>query len=62
MKFVGAFAWNWADNWEFENFEQQFGIRTVNRMTQVRRHKKSFFDFVDFIEIQRQKVYEQRDV
>jgi beta-glucosidase/6-phospho-beta-glucosidase/beta-galactosidase len=55
VQFIGAFAWSWADNWEFGDFEQQFGIQTVNRKTQVRRYKKSFFDFVDFIESRRQK-------
>ncbi|RII22871.1 beta-glucosidase [Alternaria sp. MG1] len=54
VNFIGAFAWSWADNWEFGDYDQQFGIQTVNRTTQVRRYKKSFFDFVDFIESRRQ--------
>lgn len=54
VQFIGAFAWSWADNWEFGDYKQQFGIQTVNRTTQVRRYKKSFFDFVDFIESRRQ--------
>ncbi|KAL1798147.1 hypothetical protein ACET3X_002184 [Alternaria dauci] len=54
VNFIGAFAWSWADNWEFGDYQQQFGIQTVNRITQVRRYKKSFFDFVDFIESRRQ--------
>ncbi|OWY46871.1 dipeptidyl aminopeptidase b [Alternaria alternata] len=56
VNFIGAFAWSWADNWEFGDYDQQFGIQTVNRTTQVRRYKKSFFDFVDFIESRRQHV------
>jgi beta-glucosidase/6-phospho-beta-glucosidase/beta-galactosidase len=54
VQFIGAFAWSFADNWEFGDYEQQFGIQTVNRTTQERRYKKSFFDFVDFIESRRQ--------
>ena len=54
VNFIGAFAWSWADNWEFGDYDQQFGIQTVNRTTQVRRYKKSFFDYVDFIESRRQ--------
>lgn len=55
VQFIGAFAWSWADNWEFGDYDAHFGIQTVNRTTQVRRYKKSFFDFVDFIESRRQK-------
>jgi beta-glucosidase/6-phospho-beta-glucosidase/beta-galactosidase len=54
VEFIGAFAWSWADNWEFGDYDQHFGIQTVNRTTQERRYKKSFFDFVDFIESRRQ--------
>jgi beta-glucosidase/6-phospho-beta-glucosidase/beta-galactosidase len=54
VQFIGAFAWSWADNWEFGDYDQHFGIQTVNRTTQERRYKKSFFDFVDFIESRRQ--------
>ncbi|KAH8594829.1 glycoside hydrolase superfamily [Bisporella sp. PMI_857] len=46
---AGAFAWSFADNWEFGDFSQRFGIQTVNRTTQERRYKKSFFDLVDFV-------------
>jgi beta-glucosidase/6-phospho-beta-glucosidase/beta-galactosidase len=53
VQFIGAFAWSFADNWEFGDYDQHFGIQTVNRTTQVRRYKKSFFDFVDFIESRR---------
>ncbi|KAL6157796.1 hypothetical protein ACJQWK_07336 [Exserohilum turcicum] len=56
VKFIGAFAWSWADNWEFGDYDQHFGIQTVNRTTMVRRYKKSFFDYVDFVESRRQKA------
>lgn len=56
VKVIGAFAWTFADNWEFGDFEQHFGIQAVNRTTQERRYKKSFFDLVDFVESRRQKV------
>lgn len=56
VQFVGAFAWSFVDNWEFGDYEQHFGIQMVNRTTQERRYKKSFFDFVDFIESRRQKA------
>ena len=46
---VGAFAWSYADNWEFGDYDAHFGIQTVNRTTQERRYKKSFFDLVDFM-------------
>lgn len=46
---AGAFAWSFADNWEFGHYDQHFGIQTVNRTTQERRYKKSFFDLVDFV-------------
>lgn len=45
----GAFAWSFADNWEFGDYDAHFGIQTVNRTTQERRYKKSFFDLVDFV-------------
>ncbi|KAF2181073.1 glycoside hydrolase family 1 protein [Zopfia rhizophila CBS 207.26] len=53
VQFIGAFAWSWADNWEFGDFDAHFGMQTVNRTTQERRYKKSFFDFVDFVESRR---------
>ena len=46
---AGAFAWSFADNWEFGDYDAHFGIQTVNRTTQERRYKKSFFDLVDFV-------------
>lgn len=45
----GALAWSWADNWEFGDFGQQFGLQIVNRTTQERSFKKSFFDLLDFV-------------
>ncbi|KAF2137027.1 glycoside hydrolase family 1 protein [Aplosporella prunicola CBS 121167] len=47
---LGAFAWSFADNWEFGDYDSHFGIQTVNRTTQQRRYKKSFFDLVDFVQ------------
>ncbi|KAL2810337.1 glycoside hydrolase superfamily [Aspergillus granulosus] len=46
---MGAFAWSFMDNWEFGDYAQQFGIQVVNRTTQERFYKKSFFDMVDFV-------------
>jgi len=46
---LGAVAWSFADNWEFGSYEQQFGLQVVERPSQVRRYKKSFFDLVDFV-------------
>ncbi|OAQ59629.1 beta-glucosidase [Pochonia chlamydosporia 170] len=46
---VGAFAWSFADNWEWGDYKAQFGLQTVNRTTQQRHYKKSFFDLVDFM-------------
>ncbi|KAJ4288424.1 hypothetical protein N0V90_011659 [Kalmusia sp. IMI 367209] len=54
VNWIGAFAWSWADNWEFGDYDAHFGIQTVNRTTQERRYKKSFFEFVDFVESRRQ--------
>lgn len=55
VEVVGAWAWSAFDNWEFGGYEAQFGIQTVNRTTQERRYKKSFFDLVDFV---RARTYE----
>ncbi|KAF2014363.1 glycoside hydrolase family 1 protein [Aaosphaeria arxii CBS 175.79] len=52
---LGTFAWSFADNWEFGDYDARFGIQTVNRTTQQRRYKKSFFDLVDFVETRRGK-------
>lgn len=46
---MGALAWSFADNWEFGDYDARFGLQTVNRTTQVRNYKKSFFDLVDFV-------------
>ncbi|PLB49930.1 glycoside hydrolase [Aspergillus steynii IBT 23096] len=46
---VGALAWSWADNWEFGDYDQQFGMQVVNRTTRERFFKKSFFDVIDFV-------------
>jgi beta-glucosidase/6-phospho-beta-glucosidase/beta-galactosidase len=46
---MGALAWSFVDNWEFGDYAQQFGIQAVNRTTQERSYKKSFFDLVDFV-------------
>ena len=49
VEMVGAYAWSYSDNWEFGDYDAHFGIQTVNRTTQERRYKKSFFDLVDFV-------------
>jgi beta-glucosidase/6-phospho-beta-glucosidase/beta-galactosidase len=49
VEVAGAYAWSYSDNWEFGDSASQFGIQTVNRTTQERRYKKSFFDLVDFM-------------
>ncbi|KAF1954570.1 beta-glucosidase-like protein [Byssothecium circinans] len=56
VNLIGAFAWSYADNWEFGDYTAHYGIQTVNRTTQEKRYKKSFFDFVDFVESRRQGV------
>jgi hypothetical protein len=33
----------------FGDYDAHFGMQTVNRTTQTRRYKKSFFDIVDFV-------------
>ncbi|KAL4802078.1 glycoside hydrolase superfamily [Aspergillus unguis] len=49
VNMLGALAWSFADNWEFGDYAQQFGLQVVNRTTQERFYKKSFFDLVDFV-------------
>ncbi|KHN99139.1 glycoside hydrolase [Metarhizium album ARSEF 1941] len=49
VEVVGAYAWSFADTWEFGSYDPQFGLQVVNRTTQTRRFKKSFFDLVDFM-------------
>ncbi|PSN72556.1 beta-glucosidase-like protein [Corynespora cassiicola Philippines] len=56
VQLIGAAAWSFADNWEFGEFTSHFGIQAVNRTTQQRFYKKSFFDLVDFVETRRQKA------
>lgn len=46
---MGALAWSFADNWEFGDYGQQFGLQFVNRTTQEKKFKKSLFDLVDFV-------------
>jgi beta-glucosidase/6-phospho-beta-glucosidase/beta-galactosidase len=46
---MGALAWSFMDNWEFGDYSAQFGMQVVNRTTQDRWYKKSFFDLVDFM-------------
>lgn len=46
---AGAYAWSFADNWEFGDGASNVDIQTVNRTSQVRNYKKSFFDLVDFV-------------
>lgn len=46
---MGALAWSFMDNWEFGDYSAQFGMQVVNRTTQQRFYKKSFFDLVDFV-------------
>ncbi|KAJ5771421.1 uncharacterized protein N7511_003472, partial [Penicillium nucicola] len=52
---MGALAWSFVDNWEFGDYTQQFGIQAVNRTTQERSYKKSFFDLVDFVKSRQPK-------
>ncbi|KAL7781081.1 glycoside hydrolase family 1 protein [Trichoderma afarasin] len=50
---LGAFMWSFVDNWEWGSFDSQFGLQYVNRTTQQRTYKRSFFDVVDYIESRR---------
>jgi beta-glucosidase/6-phospho-beta-glucosidase/beta-galactosidase len=49
VEVIGAYAWSFVDNWEFGDYDQHFGLQTVNRTTQERKYKKSFFDLVSFM-------------
>ncbi|KAJ5548270.1 CAZyme family GH1 [Penicillium frequentans] len=49
VEVIGALAWSFADNWEFGDYSQQFGMQVVIRTTQKRHYKKSFFDLVYFV-------------
>lgn len=55
VKFLGALAWSFADNWEFGDFKQQFGLQVVNRTTQERLYKKSFFDIMQYVNVRSEK-------
>ena len=46
---MGAMAWSWTDNWEFGDYDQRYGLQVVDRKTQQRFYKKSFFDVMDFV-------------
>ncbi|KAL4782335.1 glycoside hydrolase superfamily [Aspergillus varians] len=46
---MGALAWTFMDNWEFGGYDDHYGLQAVNRTTQERFYKKSFFDVVDFV-------------
>lgn len=46
---MGALAWSFGDNWEFGDYDSQFGLQVINRTTQDRYYKKSFFDLVEFV-------------
>jgi beta-glucosidase/6-phospho-beta-glucosidase/beta-galactosidase len=45
----GVLAWSFADNWELGSYDAHFGMQYVDRTTQKRSYKKSFFDLVDFV-------------
>ncbi|KAK2589882.1 hypothetical protein QQS21_012435 [Conoideocrella luteorostrata] len=49
VEVIAAYAWAFSDNWEFGDYDAQFGLQVVNRTTQQRYFKKSFFDLVDFV-------------
>lgn len=49
INIIGALAWSFADNWEFGDYNQQFGLQMINRTTQERHYKKSFFDVVKYV-------------
>jgi hypothetical protein len=45
---LGALAWSFVDNWEFGGFSTAYGLQVVNRTSQERDYKKSFFDLMDY--------------
>jgi hypothetical protein len=47
---IGAPAWATVDKWGFGPWNTPFGMQTLNRKTQQRTYKKSFFDFVNSFE------------
>ncbi len=52
---LGAFMWSFVNNWEWGSFDPEFGLQHVNRTTQERTYKRSFFDVIDYIETRRIK-------
>ncbi|KAF3909291.1 Lactase [Dactylellina cionopaga] len=46
---MGALAWSFADNWEFGDYDARFGLQVVDRETQTKWFKKSFFELVGFV-------------
>ncbi|KAL6889983.1 glycoside hydrolase family 1 protein [Trichoderma evansii] len=50
---LGAIMWSFVDNWEWGSFDSQFGLQYVNRTTQERTYRRSFFDVVDYVETRR---------
>jgi beta-glucosidase/6-phospho-beta-glucosidase/beta-galactosidase len=50
VNIIGALAWSWIDNNEFGNYNDHYGMQTVNRTDGLftRHFKRSIFDFVDF--------------
>jgi beta-glucosidase/6-phospho-beta-glucosidase/beta-galactosidase len=51
---MGALAWSFVDNWEFGDYSMHYGMQLVNRTSQERLYKKSFFDLVDFVKARRE--------
>lgn len=47
---MGALAWAAADDWEFGIYTLQYGLQVVNRTTQERYYKKSFFDVMKYVQ------------
>jgi len=50
VEVLGALVWNWADDWEFGSYAPGFGLQYVNRTTQERWYRRSFFDVIGFVE------------
>ena len=55
VEVLGAFAWSFADNWEFGDYDAHFGLQYVNRTTQEKRFKKSLEDLANTIP--KDKIY-----
>ena len=54
---LGALAWTFVDDYETGTFEKLFGLQGVNRTTQERFYKRSFFDVIDFVESRRETLH-----